>query len=635
MAKLVDINFNNAAYTGLPAQNGIGSVNAIRTGFAEGVNGTIMGANLGGRVTGFTNLTMTANSNRVVPAMVLLEGSAINPQNPYFDVWLSDDPTAIGSTRTQGAARITMTPPPANGANSTFLAGYSTGVARWQLSLFNGGGWGFQGIANGSGSPGAGTYRVEIQWDTTVTAGTRWLAGRIYANDGTTLFNSSVATATTSAQPINHLRFGDLNGLAGGVQWYFGEIEVWDTRDGDGTFSNQWDTAAGGVFSTANSGSRKTASYSIPANYSTPQDSVSATFTTHSNQSYGSASRQLDLYIPDGTPPNGVAFPVVLWAHSGYFVTGTKSDIIAHWRNRLLNAGYAVASVGYIKATLTGSTYGTYGVTDSNSGSNTAYGRYPSFIVDYKLAAVRLRDKMAYNGTSPLTNANGYGIDGSKMIASGYSAGGYIALAAALTRDLTDDGTGSNRSLTIAGNSTYRTMETGSAYTGADPEFKGAFAYAAPVSMKTAMDYDWTHNLTNALLWPARYPSATLANEGNAGTVHLASRAFMGLASNAADPSGATFTNTDLTNLIARQHATNPSYLNMPVHYVRGTADYLIHSAHQTALAAAASGTQITYTSSTSPATHDKMDEIYDMSVMSTWLSSATANSWVPKSIIL
>lgn len=632
MSKLVDINFLNAFNGGLPAMNGIGSVSAIRTGVAEGAVNTPM-INAGGRVTGFTNMTMTANSNRIVPAMVLLEGSAVNPQNPYFDVWFSDDPTAIGSTKTQGAARVTMSVPSPNGANSTFISGWATGVARWQLSLFNGGGWGFQGLANGSGSPGAGIYRVEIQWDTTVTAGTRWLAGRIYANDGTTLFNSSVATATTSAQPITNLRFGDINGVVGGAQWYFGEIELWDTRDGDGTFSNQWDTASGGVFATTNSGSRKSSSYSIPNNYSTPSDSVSATFTTYSNQSYGSASRQLDLYIPDGTPPNGVAFPVVLWAHSGYFVTGTKSDIITHWRNRLLNAGYAVASVGYVKATLTGSTYGTYGTTDSNSGSNTAYGRYPSFIVDYKLAAVRLRDKMAYNGSSPLTNANGYGIDGTKMIASGYSAGGYIALAAALSRDLTDDG--STRSLTIAGNSTYRTMETGSAYTGADPEFKGAFVYAAPISMKTAMDNDWGHNLTNAILWPGRYPSATLASEGNAGTVHLAARAFMGTASTAADPSGTTFTNTDITNLIAKQNAANPSYLNIPVHYVRGTADYLIHSAHQTALSSATSGTQMRYTSSTSPANHDKMDEVYDMSAFTTWLSSATADSWIPKSIII
>lgn len=163
------------------------------------------------------------------------------------------------------------------------------------------------------------------------------------------------------------------------------------------------------MFSTSNAGARRSTSYSIPVDFSTPSDSVSATYTTHSTQGYGNAGRGMDIYIPNGTPPNGVAWPVVMWAPSGYFVSGSRNTLVEHWRNRLLNAGYAVATLDYVKATLTNTTYQAYGTTDTPSGANTAYGRYPSFIVDYKLAAVRMRDKYAHDGTAPITNSTGCG----------------------------------------------------------------------------------------------------------------------------------------------------------------------------------------------------------------------------------
>ena len=629
MTKIANIQFDHASNTGLPALNGVGSLNAIRTGVAEGAT-SYPAVGAGGRIAGFADLTMSANSSRKVPTLQLLEGNFVAPTNPTFDVWLGTDPTAIPSVKSQGAIRAIIAAPSPSGANAAFIGGYSTSTSRWQLAAFNGGGWGFAGADFKAGNPAGGTFRVEVQWDTSQT---QWIAARLYANDGTTLFNSLVSSISTGPQGINMLRFGDIHGLAGGVSWYVGEIEVWDTRDGDGTFSNQWNSSAGGVFSTANAGARRSSSYSIPAQFSTPSDSVSADYTTHSAQGYGNVGRAMDVYIPNGTPPNGVAWPVVLWAHSGFFVSGSRNDLIAHWRNRLLNAGYAVASVDYVKATITNTTYQAYGTTDTPSGANTAYGRYPSFIVDYKLAAVRLRDKYAAGGTSPLTNSTGYGIDGTKMFASGYSAGGYLALGAALSRDLTNDG--SSRDLTIAGNSTYRTMETGSAYTGADPVFVGAYVYAAPTSIKLAMDNDWSHNLTNAVLWPPFYTSGVPTTQAGAGPVHITARAFMGTAATGSDPSGTTFTDTDVANLIAKQHAANPSHLNIPVHYVAGEADYLVHSAHQAALAAAVAGTAIDYSASTSPANHDKLDEVYDFAHLEAFLDAAVATPWVPQVYVL
>ena len=111
--------------------------------------------------------------------------------------------------------------------------------------------------------------------------------------------------------------------------------------------------------------------------------------------------------------------------------------------------------------------------------------------------------------------------------------------------------------------------------------------------------------------------------QAGAGSVHIAARAFMGTAVTASDPSGATFTDTAISNLIAKQHAANPTNLDLPVHYVRGTADYLIPGSEETVLAAATAGTAITYSTSTSPAQHDRLDEVYDFDELEAWLLAA------------
>lgn len=630
MGRIAKLYFNSIAAASAPGFNGVGDENAIRTALAEGAN-SYLPVGTGGRFNNVgSTMTLANDSNRTTPSLGLVEGNAFAPADPYWDLWFSGDPNSIGSNLNQWSLRmlISIPTPGGNGFNSGIVAGYQTGTQKWKLDRYGGGfnGWGFPGLGNASPVTNvSGVYRLELQCDVTQSPA---LIARLYAGNGTTQTGLATATPSASGAAINMLRFGDFSGTNGGAQWSFAEIEVWNTRNADGAFTNDWSTGTGGARNTSYAGGRNTTTYSIPSQYSTPSDSVTVSggFTSYTAQGYGNFSRTVDVYIPNGTPPSPSGWPLVMWAHSGYFVSGTLSDLITHWRNRLLNAGYAVASVRYLKSTLTSGTYASYGTANADSDSFPAYARYPSHIVDYKLAAARIRDKYSQTGTSPLTNNNGYGIDATKIVATGYSAGGYIALGAALTRDLTNDGAG--RNLTIAGNSSYRTLEDNStAYTGTDPVFKGVFVYGAPTSMNTAVNNDWTHNKTNAILWPALYPTQLPTNQTNAGVMHAASRAFMGSNVSASTPSGSGFTATDIANLIAKQQAANPSYLAIPVAYVRGTADYIIDSSHETALASATSGTSITYTSLTSPANHDRLDEVYDFAALESFLTSVMGSS--------
>lgn len=60
---------------------------------------------------------------------------------------------------------------------------------------------------------------------------------------------------------------------------------------------------------------------------------------------------------------------------------------------------------------------------------------------------------------------------------------------------------------------------------------------------------------------------------------------------------------------------------------VKGTADYLIPASEEAALAAATAGTAITYSTSTTPAQHDKLDEVYDFDELEAFLASLLPTS--------
>ncbi|MGJ5893440.1 alpha/beta hydrolase [Streptomyces sp. V2] len=106
----------------------------------------------------------------------------------------------------------------------------------------------------------------------------------------------------------------------------------------------------------------------------------------------------LDLHLPDDG--RRAARPVVVYAHGGGFFTGTKA--MGPWRF-LLDAGYAVASVGY-----------------RLSGES----RFPGPVHDVAAAVRWVR-----------ANADTYGLDADRVVGFGSSAGGYLVGAVALGAD--------------------------------------------------------------------------------------------------------------------------------------------------------------------------------------------------------
>lgn len=626
MAKLVDLSFDQppAPVSGSvvwpPALAGCGDVGAVRTGLMQGSAGN--GAT-GSFLT--TNTTLTYSSRTV--NTVDLNNSLASPTNGDWQVWpATDQRVGFGTTLTTWSLRMVVNLPITNGsitpANNSIIQIREGVTSRGIISQFAGSnGWGGAGQVFTNNTPAAlsGTYRMEIQADSSQTPS---MIARIYPNDGTSqgvFAPVTGGTAGTSAANMNNLRFGDIFGVDNAsIISRIAEIEFWDTRDADGAFTNNWTTANTSGYAGAPRGT----GFTRPGDLSVVGDSVPlnapGTVTSHLNTLYGSNSRAFDLYIPDGTAPaNG--WPVVLWAHSGFFVTGSKSDLITHWRNRLLNAGYAVCSVGYIRSSVVDTTYSAWGTSNTGSSSLPGYGRFPSWIVDFKLAAARLRDRYADGLAGELASSvTGRGIDPTKMYACGYSAGGYIALAAALTKGLTSDG--SARNLTIAGNAANYGVDELGGTGAADPTFLKVFAYNAPVSMTTAAAFDWSHDYSGANRYPPLKPADGL--QTGQGLVKSAIRSFMGLVQNGAEPSGATFTNTDITALIDAQYgALGNTYIPVDVGYSRGSTDYLVHDAHETLLAAK-EPRLASYNPYVVGTNHDRADEVYRITDLTTFLAA-------------
>lgn len=134
-----------------------------------------------------------------------------------------------------------------------------------------------------------------------------------------------------------------------------------------------------------------------------------------------SPSQRLDLYLPKGV----VKPPLVVWLHGGGFVFGDedimKFDEAAKILEVFIKNGIAVASVNYRLAQET---------------------PFPAAGVDTKRAIRFLR-----------ANASKYGFDPKRFATGGDSAGGYLALMAAITGDQSspfDDATDPNRKVSAA-----------------------------------------------------------------------------------------------------------------------------------------------------------------------------------------
>jgi acetyl esterase/lipase len=108
---------------------------------------------------------------------------------------------------------------------------------------------------------------------------------------------------------------------------------------------------------------------------------------------------QLDIYYPRGAPPPG-GYPLIIWIHGGGWILGSKrQDVFVRHFPRF---GYAVASLEYRLA---------------------AGAPFPAQIWDVRTATDWL-----------LGNARQLGLDRSKFVVAGQSAGGHLALLLALTQ---------------------------------------------------------------------------------------------------------------------------------------------------------------------------------------------------------
>ena len=619
MSQIIKCNFDNAVYNWLPGTTGIGDINGIRTGLGEGMTGSVPTGS-GGRES-FSNQTV---DGRTVRSLDIYDSNqVVGPFTPYAEFWFSGT-NVLGSPLTSWSARTLVCIPASNWYDVSIVTLMSGSTGLVHVRRFGVGGgysnyWGTGGNAV-VGQP-LGWMRLEIQHDSTKSPTT---VVRLYPNNGTTqswggAFKGSYGNATS-------LRFGDIYGDTNtSAVWRLSELEVWDTIDGDGIFTTDWTTAQSNGYA----GARRTTSYSIPAQYTTPSDVVSASKTTYSSLAYGNFNRWTHLYLPNGTPPKSTGFPLVVLAHGGYFVTESPDTMPQSLTNRLINAGYAVAIPRYLLSILTNATIPAYGTSNAESGNVTAYGRYPSHIVDIKLATARLQQRYSQTGTDPKLNDSGYGFDASKVFSGGVSAGSYLAMAAALTKGLTNDGY--SRNLTIAGNSAYRVIEDGSTpYTGDDPSYIGAFGLATPNSLATLQAWDWTHNLTNAILWPPYYPLAGPTTQGNAGNSRTAVRAFFGRPANTTDPSGDEVTKASLTSLVV---ANSGQATNIPVLNIRSDSDIVVHSQHGIDMTATFPSHVKSYTTQMSVTNHENCHLVYNWPDLEAWLNQVLLESqpsWLP-----
>jgi acetyl esterase/lipase len=113
---------------------------------------------------------------------------------------------------------------------------------------------------------------------------------------------------------------------------------------------------------------------------------------------------ELDLYLPPGPEADG-PLPVVVYVHGGGWQRGSRRDppplIAADFYDQIAAGGFAVAAIDY---RLSGEA------------------RFPAPLEDVRTAVDWVRD-----------NADAYGLDAGRVFLWGDSAGGHLALLAALT----------------------------------------------------------------------------------------------------------------------------------------------------------------------------------------------------------
>ncbi len=322
----------------------------------------------------------------------------------------------------------------------------------------------------------------------------------------------------------------------------------------------------------------------------------------------GSDAFKYSMHYPDPargqTAPTG-GWPLVVWTFSGFFISGTYRSMPRAFVYQLLQRGYAVAAVEYIRSTLTtvAASPGGYPEYLTASTEGAAGGRFPSHVVNFKHAVKYIQSR---------ATAGDYPINPNKVVYMGYSAGGWVAQAAATTVGMSGNGAGVDMRINAAANADFVRSQT-AIVSGGDPTPLGALSIQGAVDLRWAAENDWTAG------------SLGLTAGGNVGE---AARAFLGYRVD--DPA---------YNLSMLDATTIPHFLdvqtaaNRPVPslgYIHGGSDYLIRSeGHRDALdakVAALKGSgelpsSYYYQSYLNPGIiHDRAMDMLDYNIVWDWL---------------
>ena len=241
--------------------------------------------------------------------------------------------------------------------------------------------------------------------------------------------------------------------------------------------------------------------------------------------------------------------PWITWAHSGFFQRGTPYSIPWDWVAALTDRGIAVFTLRYPLAPRPSLLPNDYN----------GKVKHPLQVIAYKSQWAYIKKRAAY-----------WNLDPALGMMSGYSAGGNLAFAAALSRNVTNF-------------NGYNMMY---AWGGAqDPDPLGVFAYAAPVNWQRLVAEDST-----------AFIAADTARAYMGG--HYGSPSYI------ADPAS-------IHLLPALSAASIP---NLKVGYVLGSQDPLIGPGNQTDLgdAMTAAGLGANYESHLIVADHDNIDTVND-----------------------
>lgn len=429
------------------------------------------------------------------------------------------------------------------------------------------------------------------RFEVSVTAGVVKLEVRLGASSTPVVS----ITRTPAAVAADRISLGTRPEFASGhlaTVKYVDAVHVWDTSNGDGNLPNftytlpawraaEWDgtteqplTIEGYI---ANTGDTVATSLAAMLADTGPRSALASRevvppASSYVDQSYGAKTGQwYRLWTPTTGAPAG-GWPVLLFVHLNYFLSTNPAAINAQFRDNMLAAGIAVASVGVNPSYLT---TGSYDAVNN--------GKFPSHLLDVKRA---LRHVQA--------NAGALGIDAGRTLLGGHSSAGYCALGAMLTRDL--DATG-----LIAGGVDFRLGG------GADPDCRGVVVLSAPIDMAAIRAADPTH---------PNY--GTPVNLYGVGAIYSAAAALVGSQANNAT---ANLAGTNLADLVA----LNAARLR-PIRYHYSASDWIVPAALNvpplvTAMATAGASSLLTTFLEDSP-NHDQIPQELEMHTITEWLRS-------------